>query len=271
VGGGTGRLIGAATGELHFGVPASTRDCAIAAIEGERDMRRSAVIGAVFVAVVLAGCSDSTGTNRGSAELSPTSTIAAVAAESTTVPTTVPPIVGDDSDPKDAATAAVLSALEAKNSFDLDGWLAAFEGGQRVGIPRFAEEILMNAEERWEVVEPCQVTGETTSGDTVVECLNQETTSYWGVGGISGTKVQTFTVNTDGLITNNNHFGSARKNTFNALFHQWLSDTYPDVYNEMGYGHISSTDRVLTPGIPTTCSPLSTTSKSSSPNPIPTL
>ena len=56
-------------------------------------MRRSAVIGAVLVAVVLTGCSDTTGPNSGSEELSPTSTIAAVAAESTTVPTTVPTTV----------------------------------------------------------------------------------------------------------------------------------------------------------------------------------
>ncbi len=138
---------------------------------------------------------------------------------------------GDDGDSADAEIAAVLSALEAKNSFDLDGWLAAFEGGQRGGVPIFAEEILMNAEERWEVVEPCQVTGETTSGDTVVECLIQEiTTSYWGVGGISDTKVLRFTVHADGLISSSDHFGSARKNSFNIAFHQWLSDTYPDVY-----------------------------------------
>ena len=147
---------------------------------------------------------------------------------------------GDDSDPTDAATAAVLSALEAKNSFDLDGWLAALEGGQRAGVPSFAEEILINAEERWEVVEPCQVTGENSSGETAVECLIQETTSYWGVGGISDTKKQVLLVNADGLISNSNHFGSARKNSFNQAFHQWLSDTYPEVYSEMGYNRISN-------------------------------
>jgi hypothetical protein len=130
----------------------------------------------------------------------------------------------------DAALAAVLSALDAKNSFDLDRWLAAFEGGQRGGVPIFAEEILMNAEERWEVVEPCEVTGEAPSGDTVVECLIEDITSFWGVGGISDTKVLRFTVNTDGLISSNDHFGQASKNSFNQAFHQWLSDTHPDVY-----------------------------------------
>ena len=43
----------------------------------------------------------------------------------------------------------VVSAMEAKNSFDLDGWLAwRIEVGERGGVPLFAEEILMNAEER---------------------------------------------------------------------------------------------------------------------------
>ena len=53
----------------------------------------------------------------------------------------------------DAALAAVLSALDAKNSFDLDRWLAAHEGGERRGIPLFAEQILMNAKQQWEIVE----------------------------------------------------------------------------------------------------------------------
>jgi len=146
---------------------------------------------------------------------------------------------GDDGDPTDAATATVLSALEAKNSFDLDGWLMAFEGGQRGGVPIFAEEILMNAKERWEVVEPCQVTGETTSGDTVVECLIQDGNVFWGVGGISDTKVLRFTVHADGLISSIDHFGSARRDRFNQAFHQWLSDTYPEVWSEMDPGYIT--------------------------------
>ena len=146
---------------------------------------------------------------------------------------------GDDGDPTDAAIAAVLSALEAKNSFDLDGWLMAFEGGERE-VPPFAEQILMNAEQRWEIVEPCQVTGESTSGDTVVECLLQDITSFWGVGGISDTRLQTFKVNSDGLITNNRStFSSNRRDAFNAGFHLWLSDTYPDVWSEMDPGYIT--------------------------------
>ena len=146
---------------------------------------------------------------------------------------------GDDGDPADAAMAAVLSALEAKNSFDLDGWLMAFEGGERE-IPPFAEQILMNAQQRWEIVEPCQVTGESTLGDTVVECLLQDVNAFWGVGGISDTRLQTFKVNSDGLITNNNsNFSSMRSEAFSAGFHLWLRDTYPDVYEQMDLEFIS--------------------------------
>jgi len=60
MGSNAGRVTGAATRELQPGVPASNRDYVIATNEGEKDMRRSAVIGTVLVAVVLAGCSDTT-------------------------------------------------------------------------------------------------------------------------------------------------------------------------------------------------------------------
>jgi len=140
-----------------------------------------------------------------------------------------------------AAIEVVVSALDAKNSFDLDGWLAAFEGGKRTGTPLFAEEILMNAKQHWELVEPCQVTGENAAGEAVVECLLSNTDDFWGVGGIFDTKTQTFTVNPDGLITSNrNIFASNRRDNFNRAFHQWLSDTHPDVYTEMDIGRISS-------------------------------
>jgi hypothetical protein len=141
----------------------------------------------------------------------------------------------------DNAIEVVLSALDAKNGLDLDRWLTAFEGGKRQRTPLFAEKILMNANQHWEVIEQCQVTGETASGETVVECLLSNTDDFWGVGGIFDTKTQTFTVNADGLITSNkNIFASGRRDTFNRAFHQWLSDTHPDVYAEMDPGYISS-------------------------------
>jgi hypothetical protein len=180
----------------------------------------------VAFALLIAACGGGEVTGDGATSSSAIASATTVPlVETTTTETTTTTKLSDD-----AEIAAVLSAIEAKNSFDLDMWLAAFEGGQRGGVPIFAEKILMNAEERWEVVEPCQVTGETTSGDTVVECLIQDITGFWGVGGISDTKVLRFTVNTDGLISSNDHFGQASKNSFNQAFHQWLSDTYPDVY-----------------------------------------
>lgn len=163
-----------------------------------------------------------------------TSTTIPLGTTTTTATTTIP--VGA----ADAAIAVVVSALDAKNSFDLAGWLMAFEGGKRQGTPFFAEEILMNAKQQWEIVEPCQATGEFGAGGTIVECLIQDITSFWGVGGISDTKLQRFTVNTDGLITNKNNFASSNRNAFNRAFHQWLSNTYPDVYEEMDPGFISS-------------------------------
>ena len=138
------------------------------------------------------------------------------------------------------ALAAVLAALDAKNRFDIDGWLMAFEGGKRQW-PVFADELLMNANQHWEVVEPCQVTTENADGDTVVECVISNTDDFWGAGGIFDTKNQRFTVNPDGLITTkSNSFSSDRRDSFNRAFHQWLSDTHPDVYAEMDPGYITS-------------------------------
>jgi hypothetical protein len=141
----------------------------------------------------------------------------------------------------DPAVAAVMAAIDALNSYDLDGWLMAHEGGQRQGVPLFGEQILMNAKQQYEIVEACQVPGEDSSGEKgVVVCVIKDNNEYWGVGGISDTKSQVYMVNADGLITNTNHFGSSSRNAFNHAFHQWLSDTYPEVYNEMGYVRISS-------------------------------
>ena len=140
----------------------------------------------------------------------------------------------------DPAVAVVVAALDAKNSYDLDGWLMAFEGGEGQGFPLFAEQILMNAEQQWEIVEPCQVTGEDSSDETGVVCVIKDNNGFWGVGGISDTKRQLFMVNADGLITNRNSFSSANRDTFNYEFHKWLEDSHPDVFSDSGFTRLSS-------------------------------
>jgi hypothetical protein len=153
-----------------------------------------------------------------------------------------PAVSADPAEVADPAIAVVVSAFDVKNRFDLDGWLMSFEGGERQGTPLYAEEILMNANQHWEVVEPCQVTGETASGDTIVECLISNTDDFWGAGGIFDTRAFEFHVNADGLITKEvgltpgtRGFSSERRDTLNRAFSQWLSDTYPDVFAETGF------------------------------------
>ena len=188
----------------------------------------------VASALLITACSGGEVTGDGASSSS-------AIASSTTVPlveTTTTATTTKLSD--DVALAAVLAALDAKNRFDLDGWLMAFEGGKRQW-PVFADELLMNANQHWEVVEPCQVTTENADGDTVVECVISNTDDFWGAGGIFDTKNQRFTVNPDGLITTkSNSFSSDRRDSFNRAFHQWLSDTHPDVYAEMDPGYITS-------------------------------
>jgi hypothetical protein len=205
----------------------------------------------IALMMVLAACSSSDSDDGATTTAAPTTTVApTVAAPTTTVAptvaaptTTVAPTVAAPTNEDailDSAVAAVMAAIDAKNSYDLDGWLMAHEGGKRPGVPLFAEQILMNAKQQYEIVEACQVTGEDSSGKTSVECVIKDNNGFWAVGGISDTNNQVYLVNADGLITNTSHFGSSSRNAFNQAFHQWLSDTYPEVYNEMGYATISS-------------------------------
>jgi hypothetical protein len=158
-----------------------------------------------------------------------------------------PAVSADHEEVADPAIAVVVSALDAKNSLDLERWLMAFEGGRRSEIPLHAEEILMNANQQWALVDPCQVTRENADGDTVVECLISNTDDFWGTGGIFDTRAFEFSVNPDGLITsevgltpNEIGFSSDRRDAFNQSFHLWLRDTHPDVFAEMGLGFTSS-------------------------------
>ena len=55
----------------------------------------------------------------------------------------------------------VVSALDAKNNFDLDGWLAAFEGGGVLGVDVHGE----SAEVRHALCLPCDFLGTGTGLD----------------------------------------------------------------------------------------------------------
>jgi hypothetical protein len=81
----------------------------------------------------------------------------------------------------DAAIAVVVSALHAKTT---SPWKVGFWRlrGPNVRGFLFAEEILVNANQHWEIVEPCQVAGQRASGETIVECLTVNTDDFWGVG-----------------------------------------------------------------------------------------
>jgi hypothetical protein len=201
---------------------------------------RVALAGFAAFALVAAACSDSADTATTTA--APETTTASSTTEAATTTADAASKLSDD-----AVVEVVVAAIDAKNRFDLDAWLVAFEGGKHQGTPLFAEEILMNANQQWELVEPCQVTRENADGDTVVECLISNIDDFWGTGGIFDTRAFEFSVNPDGLITslegltpNENGFSSDRRNAFNQSYHLWLSDTHPDVFAEMGLRSASS-------------------------------
>jgi len=99
-------------------------------------------------------------------------TTTATTTTTTTTTTTIPTEVAD------AAIAVVVSAIEAKNRFDLDAWLMAYEGGRRVGTPDFAENILMNARQQWDFVKPCKVTGEPLPATPLWSACSRTSTSF---------------------------------------------------------------------------------------------
>lgn len=212
-------------------------------------MRRS-LLALTFLALTAGACGggeDSTDVITSTVG-QPTTTESPTTTSSTVSSSTMAPTSGIDEvgDEQAQAIAAVVSAIDRKNRFELDGWLDAFDGGERQGVPLFAEQILMNAGQQWEIAEPCQVEGISTVGDTIVDCLIVNTDAFWGVGNIYEPRTLTFRVNDDGKlttqegVTNATSFRSQQRQSFNRSFHQWLSDTYPDVYNEMGYESISS-------------------------------
>lgn len=184
----------------------------------------------VALMMVLAACSSSDSDDGATTTAAPTTTVAPTVA----APTNEDAIL-------DPAVAVVVSALEAKNNGDLAGWLSFYEGGKNPRTPLHAEQILMNANQRWEVVEPCGVKEVDAEGNTTVECVIHDANDFWGVGGIGDTVPGTFIVNEDLLITfRENIFGSSRRNSFNSAFHQWLKETYPGVFSESGFKRVSS-------------------------------
>jgi hypothetical protein len=140
----------------------------------------------------------------------------------------------------DPRIAAVMSAIDAYNAGDVDGWVAAFDPAaqevraEEVG-PRWFE-IMMSTNATIDVVEPCRLS---ESDPTLVECTLRYTDDYFTPAGLLGTAPAEFHLD-DGLkITGweDNQICCAvfdeRIFSYTGSFYAWLQSNHPDVYEQI--------------------------------------
>jgi hypothetical protein len=140
----------------------------------------------------------------------------------------------------DPRVATVLSAIDAYNAGDVEGWVAAFDPGaqevqaEEVG-PRWFE-IMMSANARIDVVEPCHLS---EADPTLVECTLRYTDDYFTPAGFLGTAPAEFHVDDHLRITDweDNQICCAAYDQrifgYNDAFYTWLQAAYPAVYEQI--------------------------------------
>ena len=191
----------------------------------------SLAVAVAIAALAIAACSSAASdSDQPSTTPAPT--------EGLQVPATARPTEGAAADTEDRAhdaIAAVTAAIDAKNRGDLDGWLSAFQGGTRPGVPLYAEQIRLNAGEQLEITSPCQAS-ETDASETAVGCVIRFSDAYFTVGGIIDERPLVFTVNANAMITAATGFSLEARDRFNEAFHLWLEEAYPAVFEGMNPG-----------------------------------
>ena len=141
----------------------------------------------------------------------------------------------------------VIANYEAWNSGDYESYLATFTveaaqgdwgpaGNYVSGEPAHnLPQVLMNANSRIELVEPCRVIETSPTGESTVQCLTIERNDWHGPAGITYSATQTFVVNAENKISSVDQHGSCCRDEFayNAGFWLWLQVAHPDVYEEI--------------------------------------
>lgn len=133
--------------------------------------------------------------------------------------------------------AYVERAYALLNDGDVDGWLRHFAedasfSGRSAEIERRVDEILAAANRRLAIVEPC-----TVPAPDVVVCTITETTDFFGAGGLSITKTETFAFDDDGRISERSSAVRAMTQpgyyVYTQAFNEWMAEAHPDVYAEI--------------------------------------
>ena len=195
---------------------------------------------AVCLVVVAAACSSAEG-DQATTSLATTSTT--ISATTTDVPatttttassttTTVAAVSAED------ALAVVFSAIEARNSGDIDTYKTSLTG-EELGFEVEARlaEAFTYANATTELSD-CRVTANTPRG-SVVKCESTSTDDFYGAGGIVDSGTATFLVTEDRKISGSSNEGDdipweeTEKAMFNLAFHSWLMDAHPSVFDDI--------------------------------------
>ena len=129
--------------------------------------------------------------------------------------------------------ATVEAAYAALNAGDLDGFLDLLTDSAATHMAKI-EEILINANQVTEIVEPCTSGGTTIRGETIVTCVVSTFDDFHGPAGIASTHTDTWLLDDVGAITSRvDDMDLFHQFQFNRAFWQWLQGVHLDVYQEI--------------------------------------
>lgn len=200
-----------------------------------RTRRFMILIPACVMLVVVAACASSQNTTTTPPTTMPLTTTAA--APTTTLPVTTTVVDAEQ------AVGAVLVAIDSYNSGDIDRWVAAFDPESSEAPEAetwgYFDEIFMNANRQYEVVEPCQLVA---SDPGVVECTLAMFDDFHGPAGISGTAPAQFRLNDQLKLSgfDDNQDCCDRQFAYTRAFNNWLRDIHADVYEQIKPSDIGS-------------------------------
>lgn len=168
--------------------------------------------------------------------------MAAAAAATVVVVGIVAALLSVTTDPEPAAPtqagqiAYVEAAYEALNAGDIDQWLAHFaDDADTFGVSteaiRNLYEVLAAANYRAQIVEACRHV------DGAVACTITESNDFFAAGGLSTTRIETFSINDDGRIAAVSaelvETTPPGPHMFTQAFYDWLRDAHPEVHAEI--------------------------------------
>ena len=185
-----------------------------------RTRRFRILIPACVMLVVVAACASSQNTATTPPTTMPLTTTAA--APTTTLPVTTTVVDAEQ------AVGAVLAAIDSYNSGDIDRWVAAFDPESSEAPEAetwgYFDEIFMNANHQYEVVERCQLVA---SDPAVVECTLSMFDDFHGPAGISGTASAQFRLDDELKLIewNDNHDCCDRQRAYTRAFNNWLRNS----------------------------------------------